>query len=239
MPKDFSQTEPIKAPQNLPPSKPTFDELEDTLLDNEPTPPTAPEATSTAIVVDAETNAIVLSGVIGVTEHGIVYNQDLLTQDIWERFYTMLERVKSARSWMLADYFHIGKDRFEISYEKMGIDHNMTTKSVEVYASVGRNVPELIRVNSPSFAHARLISSLPVEYQEYWMERAISGSWSVSQLRVEMARAAGKKVKEKKSTRLTKHERAERNVRSALAAIPRSDRAVLLEAILNDLKQKG
>lgn len=116
-----------------------------------------------------------------VTSTGLLIT-DQLTEQEWRDFFPAVSSIQSSLSWLYGDYFACGQNLFQHTYEEMATFTGLKADTIEVYASICRNVPKLIRINSLSFGHHRLVASMPEEAQTEWLGRAVENGWSVKQM---------------------------------------------------------
>lgn len=139
-----------------------------------------PVEVPTPIVADDNIDGFWI-GHFGITKFGVVIkNAD---EQEWEDFCATLLKLESAGEWVKADWCYYGVDVLNKSYADVAMLANLTEESAEVYASIGRNADKLIRINSPSFSHFRLVINKDRDEQLKWMQDAVRGKWTVSVLR--------------------------------------------------------
>ena len=121
-------------------------------------------------------------GNVCVTSTGLVFG-DAFTEKEWRDFYPAVKELKTAGNWVLGDYFAWGEYLFDLTYDQMAEITGLKSETIEVYASICRNVRKLIRINSLSFAHHRLVAAMPEPEQIDWLQKAVEGGWSVREMR--------------------------------------------------------
>jgi hypothetical protein len=117
-----------------------------------------------------------------VTSVGLEF-ADGLTEEEWIDFYKAVEGIKTSLNWILGDYFAYGQSAFHKTYDQMAAFTGLKSETIETYASICRNVPKLIRINSLSFGHHRLVAKFDEHAQIKWLEAAVDNKWSVGQMK--------------------------------------------------------
>lgn len=117
-----------------------------------------------------------------VTSTGLEIADDT-TQEEWADFYKAVSSIRSSLNWVYGDYFAYGQSHFGMTYDQMADATGLKSETIETYASVCRNIPKLIRINSLSFGHHRLVAGYDEQAQAQWLETAVENKWSVLQMR--------------------------------------------------------
>jgi hypothetical protein len=147
----------------------------------------APTAFTAPALMNTE-NGLRLGGFL-ITDTGLDIDNDV-TEDEWLDFYKAVDRIQTSLSWVLGDYFVYGQNRFKMSYEVMSELTGLKPETIETYASVSRNIAKLIRVNSLSFKHHRLVAKYDSETQKAWLQAAVKNRWSVAKMKQAMEQAS-------------------------------------------------
>lgn len=159
---------------------PSLLELTDSMIETEPTVVEREVPVPMSIVFDETTN-VVWVGKFGLSQTGMFIDGEV-SEGEWLDFYVAIQRLKDSAQWILGDWLAMGAYNWHKTYEWMAQVTGLKPETVESYASVCRNVPQLIRINSLSFSHHRLIAAMPEEAQIMWLNRAVEGRWSLSQM---------------------------------------------------------
>lgn len=106
--------------------------------------------------------------------------------DEWLASGQLLARMEGSLQWWLGDWWsYDGHDYGERAQTADDLDLNFGT--LANYGSVARSIETSRRREVLSFTHHVEVAGLPVEEQEFWLDRAIEGkngkAWSVNQLR--------------------------------------------------------
>jgi hypothetical protein len=117
------------------------------------------------------------------TDTGLEVYEDLTDQD-WREMLPEIRAIKSAYQCLIGDWMIYGFERgFEVSYEAMAKLTGYTPGTVEVFTSVCRSIPRLIRINRVFFGHYQLIAPLPEVDRKKWVKRVAKHGWSVRDLK--------------------------------------------------------
>lgn len=96
-----------------------------------------------------------------------------LTDDDWRNILPEIKALRSSYQLIIGDWMLYGFEHgYVVSYEDMAILTGMQPQTIEVYTSICRNVPRLIRINPLKFSHYRLIAPLPEDERIVWIEFA-------------------------------------------------------------------
>lgn len=106
-----------------------------------------------------------------------------LTFDGWERAGRQLSGIVDSSSWWLGDWLVYGKmhyaDRYQRTIRAVGLQY----QTLRNYAWVSRRFELDRRRAKLSFQHHAEVASLPVEEQDFWLDRAEREAWTTKQLR--------------------------------------------------------
>lgn len=104
---------------------------------------------------------------------GLIVERDLDDAD-WRNILPEIKAVKSAYQLIIGDWMVYGFEHgYEVSYEAMAVMTGLNPQTIEVYTSICRNVPQLIRINPLTFSHYRLIAPLSEDERIPWIEFAV------------------------------------------------------------------
>jgi hypothetical protein len=91
--------------------------------------------------------------------------------------------VSDASAWWLGDWLVYGERRFAERYRMAISSTNLSYKTLRNYAWVARRFPVARRRGALGLAHHAEVAALPEDDQDHWLDRAVSQSWSVAELR--------------------------------------------------------
>src|SRR5574341_1414201 len=105
---------------------------------------------------------------------GLVIQRELSDID-WRDILPEIKAMHSSYQLNYGDWMVYGFDRgYQVSYESMAEMTGLQPQTIEVYTSVCRNVPQLIRINPLKFSHYRLIATMPEDERVLWIQFAAS-----------------------------------------------------------------
>lgn len=105
----------------------------------------------------------------GYTDTGLVIEREL-TDEAWRGILPEIKALQTAYQLIIGDWMVYGFEQgYEVSYESMAALTGLKPQTIEVYTSVCRNVPQLMRINSLKFNHYRLVSKLPDDEKAVWI----------------------------------------------------------------------
>lgn len=105
----------------------------------------------------------------GYTDTGLVIEREL-TDEAWRGILPEIKALQTAYQLIIGDWMVYGFEQgYEVSYESMAVLTGLKPQTIEVYTSVCRNVPQLMRINSLKFNHYRLVSKLPDDEKAVWI----------------------------------------------------------------------
>lgn len=112
------------------------------------------------------------------TADGLTLERDL-TEAEWSAIPVEMRAMKSALQLNVGDATLYGLECGYIqTYEDMEERTGYRASSIEVYASVCRNIPRLTRVNPLTFKHYQQIAPLPEDERPHWISYAASNGLS-------------------------------------------------------------
>lgn len=104
---------------------------------------------------------------------GLIIQRQLTREEFREGLLPEIEAMQSRYQLIVGDAANHGLDNGLIdSYEDMAALTGYTAGSIEVYASICRNIPQLTRVNSLKFKHYQVIARLSEEERPHWISFA-------------------------------------------------------------------
>lgn len=106
-----------------------------------------------------------------------------LNFDDWQQAGRRLAGILDSSSWWLGDWLVYGKDNYADRYQRGIRTAGLKYQTLRNYAWVSRRFDMSRRRARLSFQHHAEVASLPVDEQEYWLERAEKMQWTTKQLR--------------------------------------------------------
>ncbi|MFJ4467391.1 LmbU family transcriptional regulator [Streptomyces sp. NPDC089424] len=106
-----------------------------------------------------------------------------MAYDEWERSGRQLAGVLDSSSWWLGDWLVYGKDHYTDRYQRGIRAVGLSYQTLRNYAWVARRFGHARRRPSLSFQHHAELASMPVEEQNFWLDRAEQRQWTTKQLR--------------------------------------------------------
>lgn len=106
-----------------------------------------------------------------------------MAYDEWERAGRQLADVLDSSSWWLGDWLRYGKDHYTDRYQRGIREAGLSYQTLRNYAWVSRRFDLSRRRPTLSFQHHAELASMPVEQQEFWLDRAEEHRWTTKQLR--------------------------------------------------------
>ncbi|MEU0953868.1 LmbU family transcriptional regulator [Streptomyces niveus] len=101
----------------------------------------------------------------------------------WEQAGRQLSGILDSSSWWLGDWLVYGKDRYTDRYQRGIRAVGLRYQTLRNYAWVSRRFEFNRRRAALTFQHHAELTSLPVDEQEAWLDRAERMKWSTKQLR--------------------------------------------------------
>lgn len=157
-------TDPFKRP-------PTFVELADSMLEDEP-------GKSLAI---ADPNRIQVGGFV-LTPKGLqIY--DGATEDDWQRVGELLFQMADRLPILVGDWANAGEFMYGKTYQAIAEWSGRSVGTIYNWKSVMASVDFSRRREKLLFSHYVEVAPLDADAQEYWLDMAATNNWSISQLR--------------------------------------------------------
>lgn len=123
-----------------------------------------------------------------------------VTQQEWDEIGLLIKDVEKATVWAVADWANYAAEHWKASYEAIAEDYKYDLKTLYTYAWIARNVPTSIRNRSLTFAHHRAVAKMTPDEQLYWLSQAEIHLWTISQMKVEIAKTRKAKKRPTLST---------------------------------------
>ncbi|MFD3484197.1 LmbU family transcriptional regulator [Streptomyces sp. NPDC058665] len=123
-----------------------------------------------------------------------------MTFEDWEHAGRQLSGILDSSSWWLGDWLVYGKDHYTDRYQRGIRAVGLRYQTLRNYAWVSRRFEFSRRRAALSFQHHAELTSLPVDDQEAWLDRAEQMKWSTKQLRTALrASREGEAGREKRT----------------------------------------
>lgn len=118
------------------------------------------------------------------TATGLDFRRKLTREEYRDGLLPELQVMETARQLIIGDAYLHGIENGHIeSYEDMAELTGYQPLSIENYASICRNVPQFMRINSLTFSHYQQIASLPEEERPHWISFAAGSGLSYRALK--------------------------------------------------------
>lgn len=102
-----------------------------------------------------------------------------LSDSAWLDILPEIKALHSSYQLIIGDWMLYGFEHgYALSHEDMAKLTGLQPQTIEVYTSVCRNVPQLMRVNPLRFGHYRAVSKLPDDEKPCWIQYAASNHLS-------------------------------------------------------------
>lgn len=113
------------------------------------------------------------------TPTGLAFDRKLTRDEYRNRLLPELQVMESARQLIIGDACLEGIEDGHIeSYEDMAELTGYTAGTIELYASLCRSIPRLVRTNSLTYSHYQKIAPLPEEERPLWIKFAADSELS-------------------------------------------------------------
>ncbi|WP_282613011.1 LmbU family transcriptional regulator [Streptomyces sp. GESEQ-35] len=106
-----------------------------------------------------------------------------MSYDEWERSGRQLAGILDSSSWWLGDWLVYGKDHYTDRYQRGIRAAGLSYQTLRNYAWVSRRFDLTRRRPALSFQHHAELTAMPVEEQDFWLDRAEEQQWTTKQLR--------------------------------------------------------
>ena len=103
--------------------------------------------------------------------------------DSWERAGMQIGRIADSSAWCLGDWLVYGQNAYADRYRQVIDAAGLDYQTLRNYAWVARRFEMWRRRKKLSFQHHAEVAALPVDRQDYWLDRAEELGWSRNQLR--------------------------------------------------------
>lgn len=132
-----------------------------------------------------------------ITKTGLAFpEEDDVSQDEWLDVGMQLKKLDESLQWNLGDLCEYGRHVWGMTYAEMADVLDYEEQTLRTYMYVSENVDPLIRINTLSHAHHRLVASLrredgspDTELQGEWLRRAAEQGWNLAQFRRQLKSA--------------------------------------------------
>lgn len=107
------------------------------------------------------------------------------TADDWKTLGRVLRKLENGLQWLIGDWIIKAEPAWGSTYamaEELGFEET----SVKDFVYVCRHVQMSVRTDFLSFGHHKLVAAMPEDIQREWLNQAVAGQWSISQLREAM-----------------------------------------------------
>lgn len=152
----------------------------------------------------------------------------------WMQLGRLLRQIEGSLQWLIGDWVVKGEYVYNQTYDQIAVMTGYEMKTLYEYAYVARQIDFSIRMENLSFGHHQAVAALEPDQQQYWLEQASAGQWSISRLRKAM----------RPDTEPTKRDSFASFVASQIRDVRRLDRPALesrvnqLEELLTQMKQE-
>lgn len=109
----------------------------------------------------------------------------------------VLFRIQTSIQWLIGDWINAMGYETETEIREVAAQYGRSYRTLQNWKSISNNVPYEIRTAALDYHHHIAVASLPIDQQQYWLQRATEGDvmpktglsqrWSVSRLRAEIA----------------------------------------------------
>lgn len=156
------------------PKKPDFGQELDNGSEREASPIPNFETLYGGLNLPGDMRALAESRGYHYTADGLDIQREL-TADDWHNILPEIKALQSSYQLIIGDWMLYGFEHgYVLSYEEMATLTGMQPQTIEVYTSICRNIPRLIRINPLKFSHYRLIAPLPEDERVVWIEFAVN-----------------------------------------------------------------
>lgn len=129
-----------------------------------------------------------------ITKTGLAFPEDGdVSQDEWLDVGLQLKKLDESIQWNLGDLCEFARYAWGMTYDDMAQRLDYEEQTLRTYAYVAQAVDPLIRINSLSHAHHRLVASIrrkdgtpDTEMQGEWLHRAAENNWTLAEFRKQL-----------------------------------------------------
>ncbi len=126
-----------------------------------------------------------------ITKTGLAFPEDGdVSPEEWLDVGLQLKKLDESIQWNLGDLCEFARYAWGMSYEDMAQRLDYEEQTLRTYAYVAQAVDPLIRINTLSHAHHRLVASIrrkdgspDTELQGEWLHRAAENNWTLAEFR--------------------------------------------------------
>lgn len=126
-----------------------------------------------------------------ITKTGLAFPEDgEVSREEWVDVGWRLKQLDEAIQWNIGDLCVYAAERWGATYEEMAQWLDYEKQTLRTYAYVSQSVHPLIRINTLSHAHHRLVASIRLpngdpdtERQGEWLQQAAEHNWTLADFR--------------------------------------------------------
>jgi hypothetical protein len=112
----------------------------------------------------------------------------------WRSIGEQLGRAHRASGWWIGDWINYGEKRWGEKYEEALLVTGLSYSTLRSYASICRDIPNVVRHNKVSFRAHAAIAPLPDQDKVAWLEKAADEGWGSNDLRAALAPQKAPKI---------------------------------------------
>lgn len=125
-------------------------------------------------------------GNIAVLSTGIYINGEI-TQDEWEAFFPIVQRIQDASQWFYGDLVAYGDRVWGKTYNEVAAKIGIDADTLRNWAWVASSVDLSLRNDKLSFTHHYHVAGLSEAEQVRWLTDAVNNRWSANRLLEEIS----------------------------------------------------
>jgi hypothetical protein len=111
--------------------------------------------------------------------------------DQWAEIGVRMATTADSVAWCLGDWLVYGESRYTDRYRRTIEAVGLNYQTLRNYAWVARRFPLSRRRDSLTFHHHMEVTRLSSDQQDFWLDRAADGQWSVRRLRLRLRQERG------------------------------------------------
>jgi hypothetical protein len=138
-------------------------------------------------IVPSDEPGVYRYGEFVLTPIGMMYPEGLSEQE-WLKLGDALFRLGQSIQWLIGDWINNVHRLYGYTYDEWAKRFGYDKKTLQNYAWVASSIEFSLRKEVLSFGHHNVVAGKSPEEQQYWLESAAQGQWSVARLRAEMNR---------------------------------------------------
>jgi hypothetical protein len=111
--------------------------------------------------------------------------------DQWQELGNILARFESGIQWLIGDWLAYGEGRsaeWGEKYAEAMAQTGLAYSTCAKYKTISTKVNFFLRRKELTFSHHEVVSALPTDQQEYWLQEAVDQGMSVARLRTTIQR---------------------------------------------------